>query len=395
MTPPRAVQSLADRLRRAGKSMSREKHQRPEVKAWTGKSGEKYWKGEWRLYLAGRKPKHRAQTWPCAKYTKTAAQKALDAIVREETGGEAKADGSMTVADFWARVFWPTCSHRVTVSTAKAYASCLRNHIAPAIGPLELRHVSKSAISGLLDKMADKRVSKPLIERALFLCNRLFEEAVDNDYVPKNPARGVTLPNTKPNGETRPLTEAECRKLLDATTGRDRLMWSVLLRTGIRIGELLALQVCDILPGGLRIDESGYGGHASTTKNKKTRIVPMSAALRSELEAWTAGRDADALIFPNRDGRMFARESSTIKGILAAARKVIPDLRYRMTRTTFATLFGGDPSDAQAILGHASVDLTMRVYRKAQAGRQMDALEDWDARLSGKVVTMPRKKESA
>src|ERR1019366_1807904 len=66
-------------LKSRGLHMSRSKYQRPEVYLWAGKSGEKFWKAEWRVYIEGRpKPKHRAQTWPCSRYTKAQAQEGSD-----------------------------------------------------------------------------------------------------------------------------------------------------------------------------------------------------------------------------------------------------------------------------------------------------------------------------
>jgi len=65
------------------------------------------------------------------------------------------------------------------------------------------------------------------------------------------------------------------------------------------------------------------------------------------------------------------------------------DLQFRQCRTTFATLFDGDPKDAQDILGHSTVDITMRVYKKSIAERQKASVEELEARLSRKVVQMP------
>jgi integrase len=82
------------------------------------------------------------------------------------------------------------------------------------------------------------------------------------------------------------------------------------------------------------------------------------------------------------------RSSDAIRAIVKGARAAagIPDLTPRMCRTTFATLFAGDPRDIQDILGHSTVNLTMAVYRKPIAARQLAAAEELDARLSGKVV---------
>lgn len=73
----------------------------------------------------------------------------------------------------------------------------------------------------------------------------------------------------------------------------------------------------------------------------------------------------------------------------------IPDLTFRACRTTFATLYEGDPRDAQAILGHSTVDLTMRIYRKPIAARQQASVEELDARLSPKVITITEKGRTA
>ena len=61
-------------------------------------------------------------------------------------------------------------------------------------------------------------------------------------------------------------------------------------------------------------------------------------------------------------------------------------MTFRHCRTTFATLFEGDPRDRQAILGHHSEELTRREYQKPIAARQKASVE---ARYAGKVVTMP------
>jgi integrase len=78
---------------------------------------------------------------------------------------------------------------------------------------------------------------------------------------------------------------------------------------------------------------------------------------------------------------------------LNSARKAaqIPDLTFRMCRTTFATLFEGDIRDAQAMLGHHSPAFTLKVYRKPVTARQQSAVEELDRRL--KVI--PIKKGAA
>jgi hypothetical protein len=58
---------------------------------------------------------------------------------------------------------------------------------------------------------------------------------------------------------------------------------------------LLALTKDDLLPEGLRIDRSAFEGKAADTKNRKTRIAPIPASLRAELEEWAAKSPLPAL----------------------------------------------------------------------------------------------------
>jgi integrase len=68
----------------------------------------------------------------------------------------------------------------------------------------------------------------------------------------------------------------------------------------------------------------------------------------------------------------------------ARAATGIQDLEFRRWRTTFATLYDGDPRDLQAILGHSRLDMTMKRYKKPIAVRQQADVEELEARLSRK-----------
>jgi integrase len=389
--------SLGVVLKRRGLKMSRAKYQRPEVHLWKGKGGEKFWKAQWRQYIEGRpKPKHRVMTWLCSDYSKSKAQAECDRIVREETGGAPRADGSMTVAEFWKRVFYPIVSRRLAPNSRASYESAYRVYIGPAIGHQELQHVIKHAVEATLGKIADSGKGKATIERVLMLIHEIFTEAVENGYVAKNPARRIVLPTCKDIQETPALTEQQVRTIFEKTEGRDYLMWRILLLTGLRPGELLALRKSDLIPAGICIDESSRWGHVGPTKNRKIRYAPIPAALRNEIEGWCKGVEGD-LIFPNVIGGLLSRASTAIRGMLDRTRKAaaIPGLNFRQCRTTFATLYEGDPRDRQAIMGHHSAEFTMRVYQKPIAARQQASVEELDARLNGKVVTMPRRVESA
>jgi integrase len=107
-------------------------------------------------------------------------------------------------------------------------------------------------------------------------------------------------------------------------------MWHLLVLTGARIGEVLALTRADLLPDGLLIDESALDGHPSTTEHKKSRTVPIPASLRSELEEWLAEHN-HSLMFPTQAGKMHHRGDLYLREVVKRARSAakIPDLTFR------------------------------------------------------------------
>ena len=271
--------SLPQALKARGRSMPRQKYQRPEVYA-TGKR-EKLWKAEWREYYVDQEGnqnfRHKSKTWSRANFTKAEAQTDCDRILRELQQGGPKADGSMTLSAFWDESYYPIKSRAWAFNTRKSIDSIWKLHIKPDLGQKRLNEITKSAIQMHLCKLADAQKGSDLVQAVRVRLHSVLEEALDNDFILKNPVRKVETPPCKPSPGVRSLTEDEVRVLWDKTCGRDYLLWRILILTGARIGEALALTRSDLLPVGLRIDESALNGQPSTTKNRKTRIAPLAA----------------------------------------------------------------------------------------------------------------------
>ena len=89
----------------------------------------------------------------------------------------------------------------------------------------------------------------------------------DNDAsIKRNPARKVKPPKTRKRSEAF-LALPECVRLLKAAPeGRDNIILRMQLGFGPRPSEMFALQVKDIEPGRLRIDEAVVDGEMGETK---------------------------------------------------------------------------------------------------------------------------------
>jgi integrase len=142
------------------------------------------------------------------------------------------------------------------------------------------------------------------------------------------------------------------------TLGRERaLIYKTLVLTGLRLGELSAIRVCDV-------ERDHIVLAAKHEKNREGSVIPLRADLARDLRAWIDER---------RDGQLFAMSANLVKVFnrdLKFARIPKHDERGRTAcvhglRHSFASLLssrGVAPRVAQAAMRHSTLDLTMTVY---------------------------------
>jgi len=174
--------------------------------------------------------------------------------------------------------------------------------------------------------------------------------------------------------------------LLDAiTTNRDRAMILLLLRTGMRIGELLEVKLSDINLAERKV--LIYLGE----KNYQGRAVYYSADAERALKQWLRQRKSDsAYLFPGNAGRpslSYVAAWSVMRRTLKRAGLMDKGYSLHNLRHTFATdmLNAGMRLEVlQQILGHQEIEMTMRYARITDQTREheyfkaMDHIEQGD-----------------
>ena len=161
----------------------------------------------------------------------------------------------------------------------------------------------------------------------------------------------------------------------DAMDMRDWAMAELLYATGIRVGELVGVDLDDVDLGELTVRVVGKGD--------KERVVPFGIPAARALVAWIDGpRDASAnlttaaLFVGRRGNRIDQRQVREVVHTLAAAAQV-PDVAPHALRHTTATHLlqgGSDLRSVQEVLGHASLTTTQR-YTHVTADRLRSAYE--------------------
>lgn len=256
------------------------------------------------------------------------------------------------------------------------------------IGNKSLYDIRKNDVQIALNKIAQSNpyTGKPSSIKTMTDYRReafnLFENAVDNDYIEKNPAKNLSIPKIaeKPK-ERRALTEEERDRIVNFKH-RAQLPLMIMLFSGLRKGELTALKWSDIDLDRKTISVTksyDFKQHTvKSPKNGKSRLVFIPDIL------------VDFLIKqPNKDGFVVASAHNKMMTLSAWDRllesylcdvnasvcdvskfspyrkMLIEPFTYHCLRHTYCTMLyeaGVDVLTAQQQMGHSSPEITLRIY---------------------------------
>ena len=254
--------------------------------------------------------------------------------------------------------------------TVKSYVSILDQFIRWLTVPLS--DVTRKEIGAYIDHLLRKRRTPKTITCHLQTIRLFF------DYLLNEEGRSMVNPVTRislrlPKPLPRHLKDDQVRKLFGVVTDlRDRAMFMLMLRCGLRVQEVAELTV-DALEYGRRQIFVFHG------KGAKDRVVYMSEDARSALSAYLAKRSSKARgLFLVQKGPMRGKPLS-VRGIQKRieyyARKNSLNVSCHRLRHTMATQLlnaDADLSTIQDLLGHSQITTTQRYCRVANLKVQRD-----------------------
>lgn len=256
-------------------------------------------------------------------------------------------------------------------STLYSYEKCCNKWVNPHFANKELRVITKLDIHEVLyEKMQGERVNDHTRKFNLKIIKRIFQMAIDNGKLDRNPCQGMKI--KVPETEQKVLTNSEVEKLLyeaKVTNHRFYSIWLVALFTGMRSGELYALRWSDLDFETQAIsvsrswsNKNGY----TTTKNQKTRIVPISNDLLVFLKELKLQRGHDEFVLPHLSEWSRGDAASVLRGFCSSIK--LTQIRFHDLRATFITNLlarGESLVRVMAIVGHEDMDTTNVYVRKA------------------------------
>ena len=262
--------------------------------------------------------------------------------------------------------------------------------VARVAGELTPGIVCRTVTAGLLDQVFSAGAvtesergprSAASLHRMKAAVRAFFAWAAETGVVGDNPARSIRM-HRLPRKLPVFLTTAEKKRLLkelkgrtDFSTLRDRAMIEVLLGTGIRLGELAALDMDDI-----DLDAKHLRVRA---KGNVPQVKFIKTDLRTLLRRYLAERrrhgrpEMEALFLSNRDGRLCQRQIANRLAHWLRKAGIEKELTPHGLRHTFATHLYGATNDllvVQRALGHRDVSTT-QIYTHLVDGQLEEALE--------------------
>lgn len=318
--------------------------------------------------------------------TKTEAKDAMVTLRADRLRGDqlVPRGGRLTLAE-WLDVWQPAWQAGLKPSSAASEPARIRNHIRPALGAHELDDITATVVQAFVSRLSGKLAPKT-VRNVHGLLHKILTAAVHARLVRANPAEHTILPR-RVRREMRFLAEPEVGRLLAAVPAHWRPLVLLLVSTGLRWGEAVALRVqdVDVLAGKLTVLRTMHElpGTAEIVftdpkSQMSRRTVTFTKKVGLALTGLVAGKARGELVFTAPMGgpvrvRNFRRSSRTRadgtrramgwsawceQAGLAGLR--IHDLRH--THAAWLISAGVVLTGVQRRLGHSSIAVTSDLY---------------------------------
>ena len=310
--------------------------------------------------------------------------------------------------DFW---FQNYSKPNLRPSSQVGYADYIYNHIVPHIGKIPLKSLTQNDLQQLYAKLKTsgrirrsegrgEGLSNAVVRGCHAKCRMALEKAVELGLIRVNPAIGCKLPPKKAR-EMTTLTQDEVQRFLAQAKAEGCYeMFLLELGTGLRVGELLALQWDDINfeTGALRvtktvmvIDGELIVSEPKTKSSVRTIILPES--LLNVLKEYKKTVDSKWL-FPSSENEGWPLQDDCVRDRLKSIlfHAGCPLIRFHDLRHTFATMaleHGMDVKTLSTILGHVSSATTLDIYSHVTDTMQQQAAVRIDNHITGAHEPLP------
>ncbi len=339
------------------------------------------------------------------------AEARLIELLQDKNTGKLTPRSTATLADL-VREWIPHKAQHVAARTIAGYEHTLRTYVLPTLGHKRLADLTLRDIDQLYRNMREGKLpkpeadkdgkiagwqGKPLGPRTVHLAHAALSQALTQavrwQMISYSPARDAEVVSGKPK-EKRALTAAERAAFLEASAGAYyRVLYRVLMDTGLRPGEACALMWTDLDFQNERLtvaravtrgaDGERIATHPKTSKSRRT--LPMFGLCDMLLEHMATqrevGHDASGYVFVNQEGQPLAPWTFSRRELdrTLTAAGITDTFSLYSFRHTFASLHLASGTPLTVVsrwLGHSTISQTANTYQHLAN----EVAEDWAQR---------------
>ncbi len=323
----------------------------------------------------------------------------VDAQARIQAGTLSAATGptvANAAADFIAGMksgaFRQKGGHVYKPATVRGYERDLSKHAIPELGSKRLSRLQRPELQRWADGLVAQGRSPSTVRNIVAALRALIGFGEVRGWVHLNPCNGLRLPSGE-NARDRIATPSEAMALIAAMQPKDRATLGFAVYGGLRLGELLALDVAavDLEGGWIHVHRSWDKGAKLfvATKSRKPRKVPIIDKLAVLLADHFVllNHPSSGLLFPSANNPDWPTDPGILRRRTHARWKKagLQPLGFHEGRHTYASIAiaaGLNPKTLSTYLGHATITITLDRYGHLMPGSEVEARAMLDAYLN-------------
>jgi integrase len=317
-----------------------------------------------------------------SKLTKSEAQEKQAEFMQEVNARQSTSpDPDVTFGNFLEGVALPFYRVKWKTSTASTTEGRMRHHLLLEYKDVKLQDLGLKGLQGFLNAKA-KSLSRSIVAHLRWDLRAIFKLALAEGYTQRDPTAALYTPKEASVTPTRAMTGKEVEQYLAALDTREGAIAYLALFTGMRPGEILALQRRHISADCTRVTiaQRLYRGDIDSPKtNSSKRIVAIPPQTAERLAEWMklVGGSPQAWVFASENPEKPLWRDNVWYRYMKPRLKLngLGWANFQVLRRTHASLgheAGIDPKVSADQRGHG-IGVAIDVYTKSALTRRADA----------------------